>query len=274
MAQKIQLHRFLDVGKPALHIASRDFISCRDSESIKNAIDIMLRGHGRIPVVDRKGEFAGMITSTGILDYLGAHSRHEIFMGMKSPLHAPVGKVMDTYVQALKSKANIKVALGAFRKHGNDAFPIIRGKKLVGVVSKWDIVQQLNSPLGLKVKDAMMPKPMIVSEGWSVFDVAKMMVRGGYRRFPVVKEGILMGMVTPHEILYHLRRSESLHRLKKEETEIRHVMQKRVAALVPEQDLGEAIEMMGKSRTTALPVAEEGEFLGLLTESDVIDFLE
>ena len=50
----------------------------------------------------------------------------------------------------------------------------------------------------------MRKKPFFVREDYPIFDVAKIMVRGPYRRLPVVKDGILTGIVTPYDILKYL----------------------------------------------------------------------
>lgn len=273
MLQKIELQRFLNPEKPALNIATRDIVSCREGERIGNVIPLMLKGYRRIPVNNRKGLFVGLITNIDVLDFLGAHSKHLIFRKRKNPLDIPVSRMMETDIQALHRKATVRAALDAFKEHGRGAFPIIYRKRVLGILSEWDVVRQLKGPIGLSVGDVMMPKPMIVRETWPVFDVARMMVKSGFRRFPVVKEGILSGIVTPHDILSHLERSDRLHKLRKEATEVRDIMQKNVITLRPDQDLSKAIDIMRSRRTGGLPVTEDAELLGIITERDILDFL-
>lgn len=273
LEKRIDLQKFLNPKKPALNIATRDIVSCREGERVGNVIELMLKGYRRVPVLDRKMLLAGLVTNIDVLDFLGAHSKHLIFRERKNPLDMPVSRVMETDIQALHRKATVRAALDAFKEHGRGAFPIIYRKRVLGILSEWDIVQQLNGLIGLSVEDVMIPKPMTVRETWSVFDVARMMVKSGFRRFPVVKQGILTGIITPHDILSHLNRRERLHKLRKEETEVKNVMQKNVVTMRPEQDLSKAIDIMRSRRTGGLPVIEDVELLGMVTERDVLDFL-
>jgi len=274
MLQKcINLEKFLNPKKPALNIATRDIVSCRERERVGSVIELMLKGYRRVPVLNNRILLAGLVTNMDILDFLGAHSKHGGFKKSKKPLDIPVSRVMETNIQALHRKATIKDALNAFKEHRRGAFPIIYRKRILGILSEWDIVQHLTGPMGLKIEDVMMPKPLTVRENWSVFDVARMMVKGGFRRFPVVKNGILTGIVTPHDILSHLHRNEKLHNLRKEQTEIKDIMQKNVVTLSPEHELSKAIEIMRSRRIGGIPVTEDMELLGIITERDVIDFL-
>ena len=74
-------------------------------------------------------------------------------------------------------------------------------------------------------------KPFTAKKSDAVFDVSKMMVRGGFRRLPVVEDGVLVGIITPSDILHHLYSKKK--DLRKDRIPIKQIMKKSVITVTP-----------------------------------------
>jgi len=122
----------------------------------------------------------------------------------------------------------------------------------------------------------MRKKPFFVKERFPVFDVARIMVHGPYRRLPVVKDGILVGIVTPYDMLKYLNKRRGLRNLRSDRSPVMRVMNPNVLYAKADKGLHDAIDIMLKRHVGGLPVVEgdEMDIVGIITERDVIDLLE
>jgi CBS domain-containing protein len=127
--------------------------------------------------------------------------------------------------------------------------------------------------MGIKVHEAMVERPIFVQKGYSVYDVAKMMCRGGFRRLPVVEDNILLGIVTPTDILLHLRRDFTKNKLVSGRTRVEEIMKKEPFTINADADLFSAVSIMKSCKVGGLPVVEDDELIGIITERDIVDAL-
>jgi CBS domain-containing protein len=123
----------------------------------------------------------------------------------------------------------------------------------------------------MKVSDVMVRRPMVAQDHNSVSDVARMMAVGGFRRLPVVKKRILVGVVTPRDVLSFLRDNRLLGRLQEQKQDVTGIMNAEVVTVGPDLDVFEAVKLMVSRKTGGLPVVEEHELVGIITERDIVD---
>jgi CBS domain-containing protein len=133
-------------------------------------------------------------------------------------------------------------------------------------------VRRLSGRTGIKVMDVMVHRPMVAKDHQTVTDVASIMARTKYRRLPVVSKGIMLGMVTPADIISHLRSKNAMHDLKAQTLPVTEVMNRNIATVSQNDDVEAAIAKM-KSGYSGLPVVEENELVGIITERDVLELL-
>ncbi len=211
-----------------------------------------------------------------MLDFLGAGERHSAYQKIRGGgLDAPVSKIMETWVHALDRKATIVKAIVSMRRQNFGGLPVLHRKKLAGFVTERDIVNRITGRTGLRVRDVMRPKPFFARDSYPLIDVAKMMVHGPYRRLPVVRDGILVGIVTPYDLLNYLNRNKRLRGLRRNKTPVRKAMNPNIIYTKPENKLHNAIETMQRHGVGGLPVVEgdEMDIVGIITERDVINLL-
>lgn len=255
---------FFDLDRQALEIASRKVKTCNRTDRIQKVAGLMLEkpAYRRLPVL-YKGKFYGIVTITDVLE----------FLCRKAPtLSSPISRIAETDVVKLSRKDSVKKALRTMDRRNLGGCPIVDGKELLGMVSESDFARMIDRRTGKKVEEAM-SHPAVVRGHWPVRDVAQIMCRGAFRRMPVVEKGILLGMVAPYDILRHLDRKSRLGKLHSEKTPVSRILGTKLATIGPKADIRQAVERMEKNGVGGLPVEEDQELLGLITERDILEVM-
>ncbi len=92
--------------------------------------------------------------------------------------------------------------------------------------------------------------------------VQKKMREGGFRRTPVVENGRLVGIVTDRDIRQHFGFLEK--------TKVNVAMSEKLVTVAPQTTLEEAALLLLKHKIGGLPVVEDGQLVGIITTSDIL----
>ena len=135
------------------------------------------------------------------------------------------------------------------------------------------------------VKEYMTPHPLSVDEDTPVIKAAELMKERNVRRFPVMRNDELIGIVTdrdlrsagPSQVIsfdaQERQLMPELHALFAA-MKIRDVMSRKVVTIHPEQTIVAAALLMLKHRISGLPVVDaQGKLAGIITEADVFKVL-
>jgi acetoin utilization protein AcuB len=135
------------------------------------------------------------------------------------------------------------------------------------------------------VKEYMTPNPMTVSEDSSILETAELMKRHRVRRFPVLRDDQLIGIVTDRDlrsaapsqvVSFDAQERElmpELHSLLSGIT-VKEVMSRDVITIHPEQTIVAAAQLMLKHRMSGIPVVDSGgQLRGIITETDIFKVL-
>ena len=264
------LNNFAGPQDSVLNISSKEVVCCIEDDRIIDVLASMLSGTRRVPVVDEAGEIKGIVSATDVLDFMGAGEKGRLFTN--TGLSATVRKIMESDVHCLADTDSIPVALEFFKTNGKPIHPVTAQKRLHSIVSETDIVNLVSKPTGVKASQLMSAKPMTVNEDYPIRDVAKMLCRGPYRRLPVVSNGVVMGIVTPYDVLSHLNRNGALNTLAFEAGPIKGIMNKDVAYVSPDADVYDAVKAMKVRKVSGLPVVDEdAELVGVISKRDIIE---
>ncbi len=128
------------------------------------------------------------------------------------------------------------------------------------------------------VRDIMQTNFVTVSAGDTLSTVEDIMTLGGVRHMPVVRGGTLVGVVSERDLL---RASLSnLTAFRQEErraflhlVENARVMSSPPIGFAPDADIEQAARLLAEKSIGCLPVIEEGELVGFLTETDVLRWI-
>ena len=125
-----------------------------------------------------------------------------------------------------------------------------------------------------KVKDLMTKDVLTVDcEEATVFAFEKLM-KHKISAMPVVHEGKMVGIVTATDLGHNLILDKYQYG-----TKVKSAMVKEVACVSPEDSIKDAISVMfdkapGDSIVNQLPVVENGELIGIISDGDIIKILK
>lgn len=113
------------------------------TDNVHQARQLMLDEHIRhVPIVDDRGEFVGLLTkrdvlaaSVSVLADIDATERDELEASI------PISEVMVTNVVVAEEDTPLYDAAKFMLEQKNGCLPILRGTKLVGILTEADFVQ-------------------------------------------------------------------------------------------------------------------------------------
>ncbi len=124
------------------------------------------------------------------------------------------------------------------------------------------------------VEDWMNSDVITVSGSSTLPDAYWLMLDNDVRRLPVVKDGVLVGIVTLEDLRRMdpieaagfdiIRISDMLAKLP-----IRQLMTKNPKTIAPAESLVKAAQLMLRNKISTLPVLDGDELVGIITESDI-----
>ena len=266
----VEMRKFLNPNSPVLSIASTEVVSVKQSSPVFEALETMLsKGIRRLPVTDSMGRLTGMVSQTDVLNSLGGGSKTNL---MRKGLDTTVRMIMS-HPRSIHRTHTVRKALNDFRESGMGILPVRDEEIPSAVVSEFDFAVRVSSRTGLKSGQVMTRRPITARHDWPVREVARMLIIGPYRRLPIVQDGMLVGIVTPHDILSYLYSNRKLGKLVKEKSPVRDAMNRKVSVVHPNDDISVAASRMKNREIGGLPVVDELELSGVITKNDIMNCL-
>jgi CBS domain-containing protein len=210
---------------------------------------------------------------------------------------------MTARVVTVRSDDQVTTAVERMTRYGFSALPVVDARyRLVGIVSLLDVLRQREeSGSDADVPVGSMMTTDVLSMGPTVSTVIlahRLRTYGELRVMPIVKSGVLVGVVTRRDLLApHQRKGwldrvarrwgggdsaedEELLRLARprrtgprpaDSTPVREIMTTDVVSVDAVHSLKQAGELLTRHRFTALPVLEpDGTLVGVLSEADLL----
>jgi len=128
------------------------------------------------------------------------------------------------------------------------------------------------------VADIMTPNPVTVTPRNAIRTAVNLMREVGCRRLPVIDRGRLVGIITDRD----LRRAANSPFVVREQwydnfildhIEVGSCMTPNPLTVPPGAPVGEAARLMRDHKIGGLPVVADGQLLGIVTETDLLNFL-
>jgi CBS domain-containing protein len=126
----------------------------------------------------------------------------------------PISHIMTKSVVTVNEKDDLKKVVEKLKKHAIRHIPIVRGKDVVGIISRTDINRLTFGALFegqegadeaildmLTIAQVMTSKPKTISSDTIIRDSAEIFVKEEFHALPVVDNGELKGIVTTTDIL-------------------------------------------------------------------------
>jgi len=128
------------------------------------------------------------------------------------------------------------------------------------------------------VSEVMQREFMHLSPDDGLDFVEEIMDLGRVRHFPVLREGRLVGIVSQRDLLAasltRVLDFEGPHRRAfLQSVKVGEVMTQKIRSVAPDTPLSEVARLFGRHKIGCVPVvSDEGEVLGLVTESDLLAY--
>jgi CBS domain-containing protein len=126
----------------------------------------------------------------------------------------PISHIMTKTVVTANENDDLKTVVELLRKNAIRHIPIVRGKDVVGIISRTDINRLTFGALFegqegadeaildmLTISQVMTSKPKTVSSDTIIRDLAEIFVKEDFHALPVVDNGQLKGIVTTTDVV-------------------------------------------------------------------------
>jgi acetoin utilization protein AcuB len=127
----------------------------------------------------------------------------------------------------------------------------------------------------MKVREWMTPDPFTLTEGDRVKTAVQHLLRAGIRHVPVLRDNVLVGIVTDRDLRRALPSLEAGASPKKyqsfmERTTLGDIMTADPVTCTPDTDIADAVEIFVERKLGAIPVLNDGVLVAILTQIDVL----
>lgn len=129
----------------------------------------------------------------------------------------PISHIMTKTVVTANEKDDLKTVVEKLKAHTIRHIPIVKGKEVIGIISRTDINRltfgalfegQENADEAilemLSISQVMTSKPKTVSSDTIIRDLAEIFVKEEFHALPVVDNGELKGIVTTTDVMKYL----------------------------------------------------------------------
>ena len=249
-------------------VMTKDVIFVDKDVDLRYVLSLMKKHEiTKIPVVEEK-KLVGVITDNIIAYKLGSIRKRGV---PASRLHA--SSVTEKDFETVSPSTDIKTILRKVGESGPTLLNVMENDKLVGVVTKADLLPLVKSDK--RLKELMQKKLHTVSPEDRVIHARRMMIDESVARLPVIDQGKLVGMISDTEIVFALasvKRSFSLGRQKHrlDELLVGDVMKKPAIWTEPSTTAADAAKIMIKENIGALPLIKNNNIIGIATRTDLL----
>jgi len=256
-------------GMKARDVMSRDVITIDKDSSIERAKAFMEK-HGitKIPVTEA-GELRGVISDEELVDKLGS-----IRTRMVAPSALHVSSVMLKEFKAVNIEDPVKGIVERAKERGVALFPVLEENRLCGVITKSDLLPFVES--NASVESVMTSPVHVAAPDDRIAHARRLMVDNGIERLPVLRGGMLSGIISAMDIalfLYDFRMHvEAKHQQARlENALVEHAMKLEVFSIEKSASVKEAAEIMYRENIGCLPViGHVRKIEGIVSRTDLI----
>ncbi len=268
-----------------LSVASPSVVTAPPTTTIMGAIKTMIYyGFSRLPIADAgTGRLIGFVTSVDIVDFLGGGLRHNLLSekykgNIFTAINADIREIMSTKLTYASDKFSLNDALKLMYEKNVGGLPIVDDDtRIKAIITEEDFVRfTAGFETGLNVESFMSVNVVTAPAQTTIEKMTRMIIQKGFRRMPVVQDGVLMGMVTASDIMRYMGSGEAFEKVVT--GDIGEVMNLPIKSLIKRnlvtteraEDLGIAARKMVENDIGSLPVMDRGSLAGILTERDYV----
>jgi len=213
----------------------------------------------------------------GVVSYRSIIRRKNLVIGTK------VKSAMDLPPDVNPETMITKVA-EQFLSSGYRQIPVIKGNKMVGLVSRSDIasiIPKIKDLKAIKISNIMTTQVQTVLEDEPIKSAIETMRKLDIRTLPVVDdEGMLTGIIGIRDIVnynWNGNRRETTGEISGEknhvDVKVGAMANEAVVTIAPDATISDAYKLMSSKKVSALPVMEKENLVGIVTMYDMVELI-
>jgi CBS domain-containing protein len=247
---------------------TEDIITIDKDVELKHVLNLMKKHDiTKIPVLEDK-KLIGLVTDNIISYKLGSIRKKGV---PASRLHA--SSVTDKNLDCVSPDTDVKTVLKKVGKPGPTMLCVTDNEKLVGVLTKADLLPLVNSKKN--VKEIIKKTLHTVAPDDRVVHARRIMINENIARIPVVDQGELVGMITDNEIAFafaEIKKSIPLGHQKHQLDELLVETVMKTPAIWINANISalEAAKIMIENSVGALPIVENEKIIGIVSRTDLL----
>jgi CBS domain-containing protein len=255
---------------------SEDLITVDKDQNLSDALKL-LRKHNvsRLPVTNNK-ELVGIISERDIANKLGS-SKYESMPASRLHISSVMVKDVFTVPKTMQLEDVAKLMLD----NGIGSVPVMDDEKMVGIVSKADFVTLATGIAfdKITVKEIMSKKLVTVSPTERIVHARRQMLEAHVGRVPVVDDDELVGMITSKDLMrafidFRKKVPEKYQKSQIKELLVEDIMSTKPTFVSKDMSITEVSELIMETGYNGLPVVEDGEVVGIITQTDILKLIE
>ena len=140
----------------------------------------------------------------GIKSFMGKRSK-----AVADEVNIRVSDYMTTKLITFTPEQSVMEVMEKLLKHNISGGPVVNENyELMGIISEGDCMKQISDSryYNMPIDDATVRKHMVcnvetIDGDMNVFDAAKLFIEKKHRRFPITKEGKLVGQISQKDVM-------------------------------------------------------------------------
>lgn len=222
-----------------------------------------------------------IVTSTDIISFLGGEKSQLVEKHFKgnflAAANAEVRNIMQENVTYLDKHSRIEDAIKIMTSENIGAVPIVDEKKCVcGICTEKDFLRYVSlTSANISVGQCMSKRVKKAESNTTIENAAKIMFDNKIRRLPVIKENILLGVITASDMVGYLAEhafenvvTGNFHEAFS--APIGSLIKRDITWASSDTDLAQAAQIMRNNDVSSLPVMDDGVLHGIITERDIL----
>lgn len=252
---------------------------------LHDALRLMNRANIRaLPIVEKE-TLVGIVTKRDLLRSDVSSVMRDIWDQYRQVGNVPLEKIMTKTVITIPADASMTQAAETLLEYKITALPVTNEEhQMVGILTSTDLFrmlieefQRINS-VNL-VEDHMSREITTINPETTLLDAQRLMATKRIRALPVMKEGVLVGIVTRTDVLNAApthAEGEDHYEIAKQilTTPVRFIMTSSPVTIDAKAPVSQAAKLMAEHKIHSLPVMDKNSALcGMITETDIFNMI-
>jgi CBS domain-containing protein len=261
-------------------IMKEEIVHVDKDQNIQDALKLMKKHKiSRLPVVNMNDgnirELVGIVTEKDISVKLGSSK-----YGNLPPSHFHVSTVMKQEPIVVQKDENIGKAAKTMLENKIGGMPVVNDCEIVGMLTKTDFLEICHGkPFNAtSITERMNTDIITVSPSDRLVHARRCLIDKEIGRLPVVEEDMLEGILTAKDVAMAMISFKKVVPDKYKTARIRNllvedVMTQNVKTIEGSSTLDDAATFMLENRFSGIPVEVDGALEGIITKTDLMNFV-